>query len=124
MTHVPVTISADTTLPAARATMSRYGIRHLPVVEGGRPVGMVADRDLLIAETIFAETAMTPATHVVRLLGAAAVHAVRVDTTLDAVLAQMHRERLDAVVVVDREGRIVGIFTATDACGLRPHYGL
>jgi CBS domain-containing protein len=30
--------------------MLALGVRHLPVVEGGRPVGMVSIRDLMAAE--------------------------------------------------------------------------
>jgi sulfide:quinone oxidoreductase len=46
MTAAPVTVSTSTTLETAEALMTEYGIHHLPVVEDGRPVGMVGLRDL------------------------------------------------------------------------------
>jgi CBS domain-containing membrane protein len=115
MTHVPVTITPDTTLAEARAAMSRFGIHHLPVVENGRPTSMVYERDLSVAETIFEKSYQTQAAYVVRLLGGARLHTVTVDAPVDVVLADMLRDHLDAVVVVDAQ-RAVGIFTATDAC--------
>ena len=41
MTAEPVAVPATTTLDAAVTLMTDYGIHHLPVVEGDRPVGMV-----------------------------------------------------------------------------------
>jgi sulfide:quinone oxidoreductase len=44
MTAEPVAVAADTTLEAAVALMTEYGIHHLPVVEGERPIGMLGLR--------------------------------------------------------------------------------
>jgi sulfide:quinone oxidoreductase len=44
MTAEPVTVSPDTPLDAAVTLMTEYGIHHLPVVEGERPVGMIGLR--------------------------------------------------------------------------------
>ncbi len=42
-----VTVSPTTEIWEAFATMLRKGIRRLPVVEGGRVVGILTERDLL-----------------------------------------------------------------------------
>ena len=47
MTAEPVTISLGTTLSAAATLMREYGIHHLPVVEGERPIGLIGMRDVL-----------------------------------------------------------------------------
>src|SRR5262249_3510973 len=47
MTARPLTLAADATWTAAADLMMQRGVRHLPVVEAGRPVGMVAVRDLM-----------------------------------------------------------------------------
>jgi sulfide:quinone oxidoreductase len=41
MTAEPVTIAADLPVSAAAQLMDEYGIHHLPVVDGERPVGML-----------------------------------------------------------------------------------
>ncbi len=46
MTASPVTASPSTSLDVAEALMTECAIHHLPVVEGGRPVGMVGLRDV------------------------------------------------------------------------------
>jgi CBS domain-containing protein len=50
MTAKPSTITADRRLGHALHMMHDSGFRHLPVVEGGAPIGMVSIRDALGAE--------------------------------------------------------------------------
>ena len=47
MSATPTTVSSDTTLEEARDVMDRNHIRHLPVTDGGRLVGMLSMRDLI-----------------------------------------------------------------------------
>ena len=44
MTAEPVAVSADTAVEAAVTLMTEYGVHHLPVVEGKRPIGMLGLR--------------------------------------------------------------------------------
>ena len=37
----------QTPMEEAEELMAQYGIRHLPVVDGGRPVGMISSRDVM-----------------------------------------------------------------------------
>jgi CBS domain-containing protein len=46
MTRDPLTIAPDMTVKEALDVMLTRGFRHLPVVEGPTPVGMVSMRDL------------------------------------------------------------------------------
>jgi acetoin utilization protein AcuB len=46
MTTNPTTVGARDSLAAARALMQAERFKHLPVVEGGRLVGIISDRDL------------------------------------------------------------------------------
>ena len=50
MTPGPVTVTPETEISEAAATMLRIGARHLPVSEDGRIVGMISARDLLADE--------------------------------------------------------------------------
>jgi len=47
MTEDPITVGPDTTLFEAVELMRANRIRHLPVVEGRKPVGMLSLRDVL-----------------------------------------------------------------------------
>lgn len=47
MTSPPVTVEPDATAVEAMLTMMQRGFHHLPVVEHGRPVGMVTSGDLM-----------------------------------------------------------------------------
>ena len=46
MTRNPMTVAPDADADEALQTMLAHGFRHLPVVEGGKVVGMVSMRDL------------------------------------------------------------------------------
>ena len=50
MTHDPVTVSPDMDLQALERLLARAGIGRVPVVEGGKLVGIVTRKDLLRAE--------------------------------------------------------------------------
>lgn len=47
MTRSPRTIHPDKPFPDALHIMREGGYRHVPVVEGGRPVGMISARDAM-----------------------------------------------------------------------------
>ena len=47
MTRDPDTVEATESLGQAAAIMIHGGFRHLPVVDGGKPVGIVSIRDLM-----------------------------------------------------------------------------
>ena len=51
MTRHPHTIRIDEKLDTARKLMTSLGVRHLPVLEAGKLVGVVSDRDLKSAST-------------------------------------------------------------------------
>lgn len=47
MTAAPLTIEPDKPFGLALRLMHEHGLRHLPVVENGKPVGIVSARDAL-----------------------------------------------------------------------------
>jgi CBS domain-containing protein len=50
MTVDPITASESTDAEEAMRTMLEHGFRHLPVVEGGRTIGVVSLRECMRAE--------------------------------------------------------------------------
>jgi CBS domain-containing protein len=47
MTRDPETVPPEETVSAAAGLMLRGGYRHLPVIEGTKPIGIVSIRDLM-----------------------------------------------------------------------------
>ncbi|HEY6106961.1 MAG TPA: CBS domain-containing protein, partial [Anaeromyxobacteraceae bacterium] len=52
MTLSPQVISSRYTLAQAHQVMRERNIRHLPVVDDGRLVGVISQRDLYLLETL------------------------------------------------------------------------
>ncbi len=112
ITPMPLTIGPKQSLAKAHEIMRRANIRHLPVLDGDKLVGMVSQRDLHLIETfkdvepekVPVEEAMTTEPY-----------AVRYDVSLSEVARTMADRKFGAVVVVDDDGRVVGVFTTTDA---------
>jgi acetoin utilization protein AcuB len=111
MTPSPHSVGRDQTLATALAVMRRFDVRHLPVLEGGRIVGVLTQRDVLFIETlrdvdpskVTVEEAMSPD-----------VYAVGSATPLAEVAAHMAEHKYGCVVVVDGS-HVEGIFTTVDA---------
>lgn len=114
MTPFPYSIEADATLAEARRRMAAHDFQHLPVTEGGRLVGVVAARELGLA---LDPRLCGPSQDVLRVrdLCRRDPYVVEMDEPLDNVLVHMAAHHLDAALVV-RQGKLVGIFTTTDAC--------
>jgi acetoin utilization protein AcuB len=112
MTVQPWTIERDASLRDAHTLMQSHQIRHLPVLEDGRLVGVVTDRDLLLLEVTARVDVDT--THVDRAM-TERPFIVTGDTALDEVVAIMSERKYGSVIVMGREG-VEGIFTAVDAC--------
>ena len=54
MTRSVIACSMDTLLVRAQQTMTRHGIRHMPILEDGRPIGMISNRDILAHQLVTA----------------------------------------------------------------------
>ena len=114
MTTQPVTIGRTETLLTAHRLMRTHHVRHLPVLEHGELVGIVSQRDLFLIESIrgvdveedIVEDAMSTDTY-----------AVAPDVPIANVAKHMMRQRYGCAVVMER-GRVIGIFTVTDALRL------
>jgi CBS domain-containing protein len=104
MTRQPWTVQIDDSLAVARQMIAEREIHHLPVLDGGKVVGMTTERELALA----ADRLGTVSDAMVL------AHRVDPDAPLDEVLEMMMRHREDAVVVTD-DGAVEGIFTASDA---------
>jgi len=112
MTRAPYTIEPWQKLARAHEIMRARRIRHLPVLDGGKLVGIVSQRDLALIESL---PDVTPAEVPVEDAMVEEVFVVPPDAPLARVAASMASHRRGSAVVMEGD-RIVGVFTATDAC--------
>jgi acetoin utilization protein AcuB len=112
MTESPMTIGPQVSLAEAHAIMREREIRHLPVMQGGRLIGMVTARDLALVESL---ADFDPKEISVEEAMSEDVYAVSPDAPLRMVAAEMAERKLGSAVVEER-GKVIGVFTVTDAC--------
>jgi len=111
----PVTLTPDQTLADAKVLMERYAITGFPVVEGGRVVGIVTNRDMR-----FAADDRTP----VRVMMTADNLAIlREPVDRAEAISLMKARRIEKLLVTDGEGRLTGLLTLkdTEMAVLNPH---
>lgn len=110
MTPMPHTIGHDMTTSKAQEMMKEFSCHHLPVLDGGKLVGILSDKDLKTvakisgSEDIKIEDLMTD-------------EPVVVEREMDVYQAAMlmHQKKIGSVIVSASPGEPWGIFTATDA---------
>lgn len=112
MTTSPHSIGQGQTLARAHAVMSEHRIRHLPVLEGGKLVGMLSDRDLHLVESL---EGVDPAKVLVEDAMSSTIYSVAPDAALDDVVSAMAEHKYGSAVVMQNE-KVVGIFTTVDVC--------
>jgi acetoin utilization protein AcuB len=111
MTTAPHTIGSDQSLQKAHELMREFKIRHLPVLKGGKLIGILTDRDLALVESLKdvdpskvpVEDACTPDPYI-----------VSPEAHLHEVCHEMSRHKYGCVLVADNN-KLVGLFTWVDA---------
>ena len=112
MTPSPHSIVAEQTLARAQAVMKEHKIRHLPVLHGGKLLGLVTDREVHLVESL---KDVDPRLVIVSDAMADAVYSVAPETPLDEVVGEMGARKYDCAVVMQKD-EVVGIFTTIDVC--------
>ncbi|HEY8339245.1 MAG TPA: CBS domain-containing protein [Egibacteraceae bacterium] len=113
MSPDPVTAEPTTTVAEARHLLHYYGIRHLPVVEDGRVVGMVSDRDL--RQDPSAPRNREADERELAAVMSSPAHVVDLDASVTDAARLMLSRRISALPVVDGpDRRLVGMITTTD----------
>ena len=124
MSSTVTTLEPTARLLDAALLMRSSGFRHVPVVEGGKLVGIISDRDIkrhspsMLAKItqeeynkIFEETTIGK-------VMTKDPQTVLPESKVQDVITIMHKEKFGAVPVVDDSGMLVGIVTTTDALGM------
>lgn len=111
-TESPISVHADDEVDRAQEIMSSKGIRHLPVTDDGKLVGVLSDRDIKTA--LGFKGASTK-----RLkcgdICSNDVYVTHRESPLEVVARELADKHYGSAVVTEKD-EIVGIFTTTDAC--------
>ncbi len=111
MTTMPHTVAQHVTLAEAQKQMRDLGVRHLPVLEGGKIVGIISETDL---KTFSGLKGVDFKKETVAQAATLEPYTVKAEAKLDAVCAEMADNKYGCALVEDNK-KIVGIFTWVDA---------
>jgi IMP dehydrogenase len=103
----PMTVSPDITVRELLALTQQHKVSGFPVVEKGRVVGMVTNRDYRFETNLDApvRSIMTPRERLIY---------VKESASPDAAKALLHKHRLERVLVVDDGFQLRGLITVKD----------
>jgi acetoin utilization protein AcuB len=120
MTRNPITVAPETTVDEAAALMKKNHFRRLPVVEDGKLVGFLNDKDIM-------RVAPSPATslskyEITSLLAKMCIKdimqkeviSVAEDATVEEAALLMCSNKIGGLPVVSSVGAVVGVITETD----------
>ena len=124
MNQPVVCVQPDTEFHAAFDLMRHHNIHHLPVLESGRVVGIVAERDLLLAAANFGP-ALVPVGEIMRT----PVTCISPRASLRSAARLLVLRHIGSLPVLDGRKALVGMITETDvfkvmAGMVRPRTGI
>jgi len=115
----PVTLKPDDTLDLASDIISLGRIRHIPVVEDGRLVGLLSERDLMgaAASHIFglkqkSKSALLKSARIKDVMKKR-VFTVKPETSIKEAAHLLAEKKIGCVPVVS-DGTLIGLVTTTD----------
>ena len=110
MTAMPHTINPNVTVKTAFEMMREYRVRHLPVQNAGKLVGILTDRDIKLASSFEGAAELT-----VNDVMTPDPYTVSPQAFVDHTVLQMAEHKYGCAVIAQENGKVVGVFTATDA---------
>jgi CBS domain-containing protein len=114
MTTDPIVVASHESLAAAWEVLARTGCGFLPVVRRGRVVGVIDERTLVRAHARGqADGGAGTITE-----AASPAHTVHSATPLPELVARFAAEDTRALVVVDSDGRVLGVVTSSTLVSL------
>jgi acetoin utilization protein AcuB len=113
MSPDPIAVGVGEPLSAVVDLMTRRRFRHVPVVDGDRPVGVISQRDMLGLPWPNS-TRDSPLTQDSEILMRPDPTTVLADASAAEAAGHMLREKRGCLLVVDRGGALIGILTEAD----------
>ena len=103
----PITVTSNTTIHEVLEISEQCNISGMPVVDGGELAGIVTSRDVRFEKNLDAtvSSVMTPKDQLVT---------VQEGTEPDIVQGLLHKHRIEKVLVLDADEKLVGLMTVKD----------
>lgn len=117
MTRDVQTISTQDSVQRAAQLMDELNVGAIPVVDDGRLVGMITDRDITVRSVAVGQD---PASTRVNDVMSTDVRTCTVDQGVEDVLAQMADVQIRRVPVADGNGQVIGIVSLGDVVTKAP----
>lgn len=111
MTKFPKTVFEQTPVSEIQEMMRIYGIRHLPVLDKENHVQRIISEDILDAIAQHRDLSSLSAQDIFGTLP----HIVQEDAPLLDIIWEMSRHKHDNVIVCNKQGKAIGMFTSVDA---------
>jgi CBS domain-containing protein len=110
MSKVVKVVRPDTSMKEVVATMNKFSIGSIVIVQAERPVGIITERDILRR---LVEPCLAPETLRAREVMTSPVISISETASIDEAAQLMTKKRIKRLLVVNN-GRLVGILTFTD----------
>lgn len=115
MTVRPQSVGPQEKISDAKQLMMKHSIKHLPVVEESRVVGVLTDRDIKLRQAVSSDSDFHMSARVESVCVMNPYTATPL-ASLSDVLSTMMKKRIGSAIIVDNDGGLLGIFTNMDAC--------
>jgi CBS domain-containing protein len=103
-------VRPDSSVKEVVATMNKFDIGSILVVQGKRPVGIITERDILRR---IVQPCLAPETLTARQVMTSPLLTIRETASIDEAAKLMAKEKVKKLPVMDRQ-KLVGIVTLTD----------
>jgi len=103
-------VRPDSSVKEVVATMNKFDIGSIVVVQGGRPVGIITERDILRRVV---EPCLAPEVLTARQVMTSPVLTIRETASIDEAAKLMAKNKVKKLPVMNKE-KLVGIVTFTD----------
>jgi CBS domain-containing protein len=113
MKRSPVTVQVDDDLTTARDLMVWMGIRYLPVLDGGRLIGILSESDVAAFQARTGTSARTMSGHPVEQAMRTPVETATSEESVDQAAQRMATRKIACLPVVDGDD-LVGMLTSAD----------
>ena len=103
-------VRPDTTIKEVVATMNKFGIGSIMVVQSDKPVGIITERDVLRR---IIELSLAPETQTARHVMTSPITTINETASIEEAAKLMAKKKIKRLPVIN-DGKLVGILTYTD----------